>query len=199
MKMHRSLVSLSCVLLFGCASMPASNHRTADVSSVWPERTQIAPKDPVIEARVAQILSTMTLEQKVGQITQAEIRYITPDEAREYYIGSILNGGGSWPNMDKRASVQDWANLSMQFYEASMQTDAQYPVPVIWGPMRCTAQQGYATIFPHNIGLGAANDPDLTYRIGRATAKAVRATGITGFAPTRRCGRSRWGRTYESI
>lgn len=202
MKMHRSLVSLSCVLLFGCASTPASNDRMADVSSVWPERTQIAPKDPAIEAQVAQILSTMTLEQKVGQITQAEIRYITPDEAREYYIGSILNGGGSWPNMDKRASVQDWANLSMQFYEASMQTDAQYPVPVIWGTDAVHGHNnvGYATIFPHNIGLGAANDPDLTYRIGRATAKAVRATGITWvFAPTLAVVEDqRWGRTYES-
>src|SRR5690606_9948598 len=109
MKKSKILLSLSCVLLFSCASTPSSGDEVADVISAWSARADIVSKDSAVEARVSQILSSMTLEQKVGQITQAEIRYITPEEVREYYIGSILNGGGSWPDMDKQAGVQEWA------------------------------------------------------------------------------------------
>ncbi|MEZ5683913.1 MAG: hypothetical protein R3E03_06960 [Novosphingobium sp.] len=70
----------------------------------WSERSA-ARLDPASEARIAAIVAGMTLEQKIGQMTQPEIRSITPDQVRQYYIGTILNGGGAWPQMNKRASV----------------------------------------------------------------------------------------------
>src|SRR5438270_9247310 len=158
--------------------------------------------DKAREARVRSIVAGMTLEQKVGQITQADIRSITPDDVRRYYIGSILNGGGAWPSMNMHASPVDWLKLSDAFYRASMSTDMKVKVPVIWG---ADAVHGHnnvygATLFPHNIGLGATHDPRLLTRIGRATADQVRATGISWtFAPTLAVVQNpRWGRTYES-
>jgi beta-glucosidase len=144
----------------------------------------------------------MTLEQKVGQMTQADIRSITPDDVRRYYIGSILNGGGAWPAMNMHSTVDDWLKLSDAFYRASMATDMKVKVPVIWGTDAVHGHNNVygATLFPHNIGLGAAHDPALVERIGRATAEQVRATGISWtFAPTLAVVQNpRWGRTYES-
>jgi beta-glucosidase len=144
----------------------------------------------------------MTLEQKVGQMTQADIRSITPDDVRRYYIGSILNGGGAWPSMNMHSSVDDWLKLSDAFYRASMSTDMKVKVPVIWGTDAVHGHNNVygSTLFPHNIGLGAAHDPALMERIGHATAEQVRATGITwAFAPTLAVVQNpRWGRTYES-
>jgi beta-glucosidase len=144
----------------------------------------------------------MTLEQKIGQMTQADIRSITPEEVRHYYIGSILNGGGAWPSMNMHSSVGDWLKLSDAFYRASMSTDMKVKVPVIWGTDAVHGHNNVygATLFPHNIGLGAAHDPALLRRIGHATAEQVRATGISwAFAPTLAVVQNpRWGRTYES-
>ena len=129
----------------------------------------------------------MTLEQKIGQMTQPDIRSVTPDEVRQYYLGSVLNGGGAWPGMNKHATVGDWLALSDQFYRASMSTDMPIKVPVVWGTDAVHGHNNIygATLFPHNIGLGAANDPAMMERIGQATARQVRATGITwAFAPT---------------
>src|SRR3546814_5763059 len=102
----------------------------------------------------------MTLAQKVGQMTQAEIKSVTPEQVREYYIGSVLNGGGSWPGQDKHATPTDWVALADRLYEASMSTDMQVPVPVIWGTDAVHGHSNVigATLFPHNIGLGAAHD-----------------------------------------
>ena len=99
----------------------------------------------------------MTLEQKVGQITQADIRSVTPDEVRRYYLGSILNGGGAWPGMNMHAGLDDWLKLSDDYYRASMSTDMTAKVPVIWGTDAVHGHNNIygATLFPHNIGLGA--------------------------------------------
>ena len=173
----------------------------ASAAVTWP-RAQAPAPDAALDARVRSIVAGMTLEQKVGQMTQAEIRSITPDDVRRYYIGSILNGGGAWPSMNMHASVQDWLKLSDAFYRASMSTDMKVKVPVIWGTDAVHGHNNVygATLFPHNIGLGAAHDPALMERIGRATAEQVRATGITwAFAPTLAVVQNpRWGRTYES-
>ena len=167
----------------------------------WP-RSATPAIDAALDARIRAIVANMTLEQKVGQITQADIRSVAPDDVRKYYLGSILNGGGAWPGMNMHSSVDDWLKLSDEFTRASMATDMKVKVPVIWG---VDAVHGHnniygATLFPHNIGLGAAHDPQLMTRIGRATAKQVRATGITWvFAPTLAVVQNpRWGRTYES-
>lgn len=188
-------------LLAGCATTP-SPHWTSWQGSDWPTLHSHTPPDAAMEARIARIVAGMTLEQKVGQITQAEIRSITPDEVRQYYIGSILNGGGAWPGMKKDAPLSAWTALSEAFTRASMSTDMPVRIPVIWGTDAVHGHNNVmgATLFPHNIGLGAAHDPDLIERIGRATAKQVRATGISwAFAPTLAVGENRrWGRFYES-
>lgn len=169
----------------------------------WPHIPAAAEKDPAVEARALSILRSMTLRQKVGQITQAEIHSITPEEARTYYVGSVLNGGSSWPNRDKHAKLSDWLELADKYYQASVTSDAVTPVPIIWGT---DAVHGHsivygATLFPHNIGLGATRDPELIGEIARAVARAVRASGIQWvFAPTLAVVRDdRWGRTYEGF
>ncbi|MFB9246376.1 glycoside hydrolase family 3 C-terminal domain-containing protein [Massilia antarctica] len=169
----------------------------------WPRvRSAIAP-DATLEAKVAGIVAGMSLAQKIGQMTQPEIKAITPEQVREFYIGSVLNGGGSWPNGNKYATPADWVALADKFYDASMSTDMKVKVPVIWGidAMHGNSNVYGATLFPHNIGLGAAHNKKLALRMGEAVGKAVRATGINWvFAPTLAVTQDdRWGRTYESF
>lgn len=168
----------------------------------WPALKSSFAKDPAVEARVAEILASMTLEQKIGQMVQPEIKAITPADVRTYYIGSVLNGGGSWPAMNKHAKVEDWVKLADAYYDASLSTDAKIPVPVIWGTDAVHGHSNVygATIFPHNIGLGAAHDVELIERIAEATGQSTRATGVAWtFAPTVAVAQdARWGRTYES-
>src|SRR5438067_1253796 len=187
------------VLLYVAAAVVAS---AATAAQTWPRAASNTLPDAALESRVHAIVAGMTLEQKIGQMTQADIRSITPDDVRRYYIGSILNGGGAWPAMNMHSSVDDWLKLSDAFYRASMSTDMKVQVPVIWGTDAVHGHNNVygATLFPHNIGLGAAHDPELVRRIGHATAEQVRATGITwAFAPTLAVVQNpRWGRTYES-
>lgn len=172
-------------------------------AEVWPELTPPLPLDPELEARVDALLERMTLREKVGQVIQAEIGSVTPRDVRRYDLGSVLNGGGSFPDENKHASPEDWLALANAFHEASTDTsDGGVGIPVIWG---VDAVHGHnnvigATIFPHNIGLGAARNPDLIRRIGEITAREVLATGLDwNFGPTVAVARDdRWGRTYES-
>ncbi|OON59555.1 beta-glucosidase [Massilia sp. KIM] len=168
----------------------------------WPKISSAIKKDDAIEKRVAEIVAKMTLAQKIGQMTQPEIKTATPEDVSRYYLGSVLNGGGSWPNNNKHASAKDWLALAQAYHEASMKTDMAVKVPVIWGTDAVHGHNNVpgATLFPHNIGLGAARNPKLVREIGAATAKAVRATGIAWvFGPTLAVVRDdRWGRTYES-
>jgi len=169
----------------------------------WPAIKSRLPADPALEARVRKIVASMSLAQKIGQMTQAEIKSITPAEVTKFYIGSVLNGGGSWPGGNKHASVADWLALSDRYYDASMATDAAIKVPIIWGidAVHGNSNVFGATLFPHNIGLGAAHDPALMADIGATTARAVRATGVEwAFAPTLAVAQNaRWGRSYESF
>lgn len=162
-----------------------------------------ADQDGDVETKVAALLARMTLEQKVGQMVQPDIRSVTPDDVRKYRLGSVLNGGGAWPGENKHASVADWVALADGFYDASMDTAGGAPaIPIMWGTDAVHGHNNVigATLFPHNIGLGAAHDPDLMERIGAATAREVAATGLDWtFAPTLAVVRDdRWGRTYES-
>jgi beta-glucosidase len=169
----------------------------------WPRISSAVRSDARLEARVARIVAGMTLAQKVGQMTQSEIKTTTPEQVRQYYLGSVLNGGGSWPNGNKHASAADWVALADRYYDASMATDMAVKLPVIWGidAIHGNSNVYGATLFPHNIGLGAAHDAKLVGKIGQAVGKAVRATGIDWvFAPTLAVVRDvRWGRTYESF
>ena len=178
---------------------PLAHHVVADC---WPACGGRLRQDPAMEARIDELLARMSLAQKVGQMIQAEIRSVTPEEVRTHRLGSVLNGGGGFPNHDKHAAVADWVALADAFHDASMAEGADGPrIPIVWG---VDAVHGHnnvfgATLFPHNIGLGAANDPDLVEAIARATARETLATGIDwNFAPTVAVVRDDlWGRTYE--
>jgi beta-glucosidase len=197
---------LNCSRPFICRLLMASAVALTSVAAaapeIWPTVSSAVPKEPRIEARIADLLQRLTLEQKVAQMVQADIRYVTPEDVRQYRLGAILNGGGAFPGDDKHAAVADWIALADRFYDASMDTSAGAPaIPVIWGT---DAVHGHnnaygATLFPHNIGLGAAHDPQLIERIGEATASEVAATGVDWtFAPTVAVVRDdRWGRAYE--
>ena len=168
-------------------------------SSTWESITSAVTEN--VDSAVASILASMTTAEKVGQMVQAEISGITPDEVRQWNLGSVLNGGGSWPN-GKNSSIADWVSLADELYEASTDTsDGGVGIPVIWGTDAVHGHNNVigATIFPHNIGLGAANNPELMREIGEITALEVAATGIDWvFAPTLAVVRNdTWGRTYE--
>ena len=169
----------------------------------WPVINSAVPKDPAIEAAVGEILAQMTIEEKVGQMIQPDLRNVTPEEASEFKLGSLLNGGGSWPNNYKQSTAADWAATADSYWEAleSVYADRGFRIPFMWATDAVHGHNNVfgATVFPHNIGLGAANDPDLIFRIGGVTAKEVAATGLDWtFAPTVAAPRDlRWGRVYE--
>jgi beta-glucosidase len=152
------------------------------------------------EAEIRDLVQRMTLEQKIGQMTQPERMHITPEEVRDNHIGSVLSGGGSFPG-DNRP--QDWVDMNDAYWAASVEEgEGLLPIPILYG---VDAVHGHnnvqgATMFPHNIGLGAANDVDLIRRIAAATAREILATGVEWtFAPTLAVVRNdHWGRTYES-
>ncbi len=200
--MHKNIYLIAAAALFNAAAADAVTHAPAPLAD-WPHiRSAIGP-DAALESKVARIVAGMTLAQKVGQMTQPEIKTATPEQVRQYYLGSVLNGGGSWPNNNKQASAAEWVALADKYYDASMATDMATKVPVIWGIDAIHGNSNVlgATLFPHNIGLGAAHDAKLIGRIGAAVGQAVRATGINWvFAPTLAVVRDdRWGRTYESF
>jgi len=190
------------LLALAAAPLLATAAPTAPLTD-WPQVKSAVAADAQLEARVRAIVAGMTLEQKVGQMTQAEIKQATPEDVRRYYLGSVLNGGGSWPKGNKYATPSDWLALADAYYDASMSTDLNVKVPVIWGidAMHGNSNVVGATLFPHNIGLGAARDPQRIKAMAQAVGQAVRATGINWvFAPTLAVVRDdRWGRTYESF
>jgi len=191
-----SLLLLAGALLLATA---AGATDTDAVVQAWPARKP--QRDAALEARVDAALQGLSLRQKIGQMTQPEIRAITPDEVREYAIGTVLNGGGGWPGQDRAATPAQWRALSEQFQAAALQ--ATPGIPLIWGTDAVHGHNNVrgATLFPHNIALGATRDAELVRDIGRATARAIRASGLHwAFAPTLAVVQDlRWGRTYESF
>lgn len=169
----------------------------------WPSIAAPAP-DGGIEKRVDTLLAAMSLEQKVGQIIQGDIGSTTPEDVARYHLGSILNGGSSSPGGDEFGPPSAWVAAADAYYDASMRANGNLPrVPVMWGSDAVHGHNNIvgATLFPHNIGLGAARNPALMERIGQVTAIEMRVTGLDWtFAPTIAVARDdRWGRTYESF
>ncbi|XP_059457869.1 uncharacterized protein LOC132187540 [Corylus avellana] len=157
-------------------------------------------KDPKqrLGARMKNLMNQMTLEEKIGQMVQIERLNATADVMKNYFIGSVLSGGGSVPAPE--ASPQQWVDMVNEFQKGALAT--RLGIPMIYG---IDAVHGHnnvykATIFPHNVGLGVTRDPNLVKRIGATTALEVRATGIPyAFAPCIAvCRDPRWGRCYES-
>lgn len=151
-----------------------------------------------VDDLVVPLLASMTLEEKAAQMVQAERAAISPEDVSQYGIGSILSGGGSHPSAyDDSYAV--WYNMYRDFQAAALNSSSG--IPILYGIDAIHGDNNLygATIFPHNIGLGMANDPELTYQISKATAEEMLTTGIRWtFAPALSVVQNiRWGRTYE--
>jgi beta-glucosidase len=201
MKCLASSILLITILLSSCAAPVANQTLTAPpaAETAIPVKPECYTKDlsTSIQQRVELLLACMTLEEKIGQMTQVEKNSIKTGDIAEYFIGSILSGGGGSPNNN---SLTGWAEMIHAFQDEALAT--RLGIPLIYG---VDAVHGHgnlygATIFPQEIGLGAANAPDLMERIGRATAAEMMATGATwNFAPVMAVPQDiRWGRTYEA-
>ncbi len=189
-------------LLVASSSAFAAGPSAQANPEVWPALESPLSKDPALERRVQELLAKMSVEEKVGQIVQGDIGSLTPDDVRKYRLGSALAGGNSDPGNDYHATAAQWVALADELYRASMDTSGGHnAIPLLFG---IDAVHGHnnlvgATLFPHNIGLGATRDPELMREIAAATAAELRATGLDWtFAPTLAVPRDdRWGRTYE--
>jgi beta-glucosidase len=201
------LIILMTSLLSSCASPTTITEPTSDAQSVstaesTPEPIEANPlyldSDQSTAARVEDLIARMSLAEKIGQMTQVEKSSISPAEVKLFAVGSVLSGGGGSPGEN---NVQVWADMVDSYQEAALGTSLG--IPLIYG---VDAVHGHsnlkgATIFPHNIGLGAADDPELLYRIGQITALEMWATGIPwNFGPVVAVPQDiRWGRTYEGF
>ena len=191
-----SLIVLS-ILFFSCNQLKKTN------SDSWASLAPL-PLDPAIEAKIDEILPKLTLEQKVGQVIQADSGSVTPDEVREYRLGSVLSGGNSAPGPLPYAEAKAWLEMADKYYNASIDSEGvEIAIPIIWG---IDAVHGHANlkgaiVFPHNVGLGAMNNPDLIEKIAKITAHELTISGHDWtFAPTLAVPQDlRWGRTYEGF
>jgi beta-glucosidase len=183
------------------APRPENDGRADITLSAWPRVRSPLARDPAIEARIDALMTAMSLEDKVGQVIQADIGSVTPDDVRAYRLGSVLNGGNSAPGGDMSAPASAWLSLADQFWDASMASD--HKIPIIWGSDAIHGNSNVAgtTIFPHAVNLGAARDVELAERIGAATALEMAVTGLDwAFSPTLAVVQDvRWGRTYEAF
>ena len=197
------------VLLSACAPQPVApaaqspETQPQAVHPAWPKLTPARKADRQLEARIESILKTLTPAQKVAQIIQPDIRWMSVADMRQYGFGSYLNGGGAFPGDNKAATAAQWLALSEQMYQAGLDASLDgAAIPPLWGTDAVHGHNNVrgATVFPHNIGLGASGNAELVEAIGRATAAEVAATGIQWiFAPTVAVARDdRWGRSYES-
>jgi beta-glucosidase len=199
MKRTLSFILVISFLLSACGENPATVNVTPVPTAVVDLGLIIYtdPSQPV-DARVDDLLKRMTLDEKIGQMTQVEKDSIKPGDITKYYIGSILSGGGGSPQNN---TPQDWYAMVEAYQDEALST--RLGIPLIYG---VDAVHGHgnlqnATIFPHNIGLGAGNNPELVEKIARATAEEMLATGIPwNFSPVIAVVQDvRWGRTYEGF
>ena len=165
--------------------------------SPWVARSGAWPS-PVCVDKAEKLLGQMTLAEKIGQMTQASRETVKPGEIQKYFLGSVLSGGGSAPGQGTPA---EWAEMCDAMHREAFAT--RLAIPLVYG---VDAVHGHgnvvgATIFPHNIGLGATRNPELVERLAHLTAVEMVATGVDWtFAPAVAAGRDeRWGRTYETF
>jgi len=196
-----------------CRTIPGAQH-LAD----WPAIQGAIRQDAAQEAWIRRVVDAMTIEQKVGQMTQAEIRSLWRRDTRTYRLneitevglGSVLGGGGTAPEGNPHATLKDWTDLADRVWEAGPTIavrdggrTTRVHIPPIWGEdMVHHLHPVYGSVlFPHNIGLGATRDICLANQLGAATSRGTRAVGIDWtFSPCTAVARDdRWGRTYESF
>ena len=136
---------------------------SSQVNNVWPTLDPL-PLDPNIEAQIDEILLKLTLEQKIGQVIQGDSDFVTPEDVKKYRLGSVLSGGNSAPGPLNYADTKSWLDMADKYYNASIDGEGvEIAIPIIWG---IDAVHGHANlkgaiIFPHNVGLGATNNPEL--------------------------------------
>lgn len=196
------LVAVLTLALLGCHGQDRPAATAGAASDPWPQVTWPLAADPALEKRITDLMAGMTVEEKVGQLVQGDIASLTPDDVRRYRLGSILAGGNSDPGGRYDASPAEWLALADAFYDASMDTSkGGKAIPLLFGIDAVHGQSNIigATLFPHNIGLGATRNPELLRKIGGITALETRVTGMEWtFAPTVAVPQDdRWGRSYE--
>ena len=192
---HFGLASFFIFILTGCNQQKNND--------LWPIIDPL-PLSIDIESQIDEMLPKLTLEQKVGQVIQGDSDSVTPEEVKEYRLGSVLSGGNSAPGPLPYAETKNWLEMADKYYNASIDNEGvEIAIPIIWG---IDAVHGHANlkgaiIFPHNIGLGAMNNPDLIEQIASVTAHELTISGHDWtFAPTLAVPRDlRWGRSYEGF
>ena len=202
-----SFLCILSILVVGCTQKEKEVVEVEPVKQVNPEDWPLIkalPLDPAIEAQIDAILPKLTVEQKVGQVIQADNGSITPEEVKKYRLGSVLSGGNSAPGPLPYADTKTWLAMADKYYNASIDSEGvEIAIPCIWG---IDAVHGHtnlrgAIVFPHNIGLGAMHNPDLIEEIAGVTAHELTVSGHDWtFAPTLAIPQDvRWGRSYEGF
>ncbi|KAK6153427.1 hypothetical protein DH2020_013066 [Rehmannia glutinosa] len=176
------------------ASWPGALSQESKIDTLYKD-----PKQPM-NLRIKSLIDQMTLMEKIGQMAQIQRLNATPEILRDYSIGSVLSAAGSTPREDHRASPEEWVDMVNYYQNGSLSSRLGIPMLYAIDSVHGHNSLYRATIFPHNVGLGATRDPELVKRIGAATAIETRATGIPFvFAPCIAvCRDPRWGRCYES-
>jgi beta-glucosidase len=194
------LILIISLVISSCGSGQLSVPTISPTSIPLPTSTVLNYKDPrqTVDVRVADLLSRMSLDEKIGQMTQVENNSISPENVAKNFIGSVLTGGdGITPNN----TIAEWTNYVKSYQDQALQTPLA--IPLIYGvdSVNGFSHVNGATVFPHNIGLGATRDPELVQKIGQATAEEMLAAGIPwNFGPVVAVPQDvRWGRTYEGF
>jgi len=189
----RAVLSLTAVALVAAGVGLTAGARAATAATL-PYQDPSLP----VATRVSDLLGRMTLDEKIGQMTQAERAVVQPSDVTTYRLGSVLSGGGSAPATN---TASGWADMVDGFQRGALATPLG--IPILYGVDAVHGDNNVpgSTIFPHNIGLGATRDPALVQQVGRAVAEEVAGAGPNWtFAPCLCVARDdRWGRTYESF
>jgi beta-glucosidase len=188
------------------APAPAAGAAGAAVAhaELWPSARSRGLIRAADEQRITALLAHLSLEEKIGQMIQADMSTIRPEDLREVPVGSVLAGGNS-PSLGSavlRTPLADWVATTRAFRRASLEERSGHtPIPVMLGidAVHGNSHVPGATVFPHNVGLGATHDPGLLQRIAAATAQETAASGFDwAFGPTLAVPQDvRWGRSYE--
>lgn len=190
-----------CAAVFLAVALSALLACKAPTATEMPEPSSAVPSTlSSVDPQVRELLAQMTLEEKVGQMTQPDSSFLKdPADVGKYFVGSVLSGGSSDPAEGNR--LQDWTGMYNRFQNAALST--RLKIPILYG---VDAVHGHnnvlgAVVFPHNIGLGCTRNAALVEQIAEITAEEVRATGINWtFAPAVTVPQDiRWGRTYEGF
>jgi len=155
--LNRFHAAAAAIALSACAAYPTQAEPGVANPAIWPSYEYPVPTNPADEARIVELLRRMTLEEKVGQLVQADLCCVTPDDVRQYNLGSVLNGGNSGPHGNDLAPAPEWLALADEFYAASVDTsDGGVGIPVIWGT---DAVHGHANIIGATVVEAYPVDP----------------------------------------